>query len=94
MLPDFVTESIKWHPAHPEHSEVFSFTRINFCVYDNNKKDEQSIRAWIYDPDKSPHHRDPFYWEVIAPFIELGSSKSCKILLDREYKENKFLIVE
>ena len=93
LKPDFQTTPIKWHPQHPNMEEVFSFTRINFQIVDG-LKENQLIEAWIYDPQHSPHHRDPFYYEVVTSKIELSAVRHCRVYLNRSYKEDRWFIIE
>ena len=79
LSPDFTIEPIKWLPE--TRAEEFSFTRVKFEFVSEGKSD--STDAWIYEAEFSPHKTDPFYTEIVAPYLGLDSSTACRIHLDR-----------
>ena len=87
ITPDFTSKPIKWFPDRNDIEEEFSFTRIKF---ENNSS---LTAAWIYDPHNSPHRRDPFHLEIIAPLIQLRRDKVCRIHIDRKYELIDFYFV-
>jgi len=92
LMPDFTTGPIKWHPVHINLEERFSFIRIKLETV-NSAGNNSVVDAWIYDPHNSPHRPDPFYVEIIAPKIELSNVGLCRVHIDRDYKEQPFIIV-
>lgn len=77
LSPDFTSEPIKWLPE--TRAEEFSFTRVKFEFVSGGKSD--STDAWIYEAEASPHKADPSYIEILAPYLALGSSTTCRIHL-------------
>jgi hypothetical protein len=93
LRPGFRTSPIQWHPVHPNLKEIFNFTRIDFEIIDSVIS-RASVKARIYDPEQSPHHRDPFYYEIITETIDVREYKRCRIYFNRKYKKGEFFSIE
>jgi|SRR5580658_5963183 hypothetical protein len=61
--------------------ELFGLRKVRFETCDGRLTD-----AWIYIPYGSPHRLNPFYAEILAPPIDLGSTPDCKIHLSGALK--------
>jgi len=74
-LFDFLVGPFDWTGAGGV-GEQFGFARIGFEVGDS------TVAAWLYVPFGSPHRADPYYAEVLAPWIDLGGQSKCNLHFD------------
>lgn len=76
----YIFEKVFWLPNSDTWYEKISFIPI-LLIHNNN-----TIQAWIYKPDKSPHKNRKNFIEVIAPEIkELKYNDICKIKIGSTY---------
>lgn len=83
--PHIKTPPIQWdtRQAPPIPKEIFEFVRIKFEILG---KDNPPVDSLIYIAYNSPHYADPFYIEILAPFIEHDQMDFCNIIIEKENK--------
>ncbi|MEN6624255.1 MAG: hypothetical protein ABFD50_22250 [Smithella sp.] len=90
--PDIFTEPIEWTKGTKEE---FSFLKIKLEIeafFQN-----QTYNGFIYIAHKSPHYIDPFYHEILVPYV-YGSNLICmgslkKILAKFSTKYKNYTVI-
>ena len=52
------------------------------------------IDALIYIPYRSPHYANPFYKEILAPYINLNGVEYCNIIINKKMREITGFVIE
>jgi hypothetical protein len=76
ITPDFVSEPLPWHPAFKivKGGEVFKFLRIVLAL-----EGCDPVNAWVYRAQFSPYQNNPYYLEVLAPYLNFTSTPDCTV---------------
>ncbi|MDP2922600.1 MAG: hypothetical protein Q8O30_02610 [Candidatus Omnitrophota bacterium] len=89
--PDIVTPPIFWLSQNNSISEEFGFLKIKLEILNKSI----CVDAWIYIAYKSPHYANPFYIEIIAPYIDIQNASMCSIIIDKgNIKELASIVIE
>ncbi len=70
--PDIATPAIDWWRDHPP--ECFRLTRVQMEASSFDTRTQISLVGWIYEAQFSPYASDPYYIEVIAPYVNNPST--------------------
>jgi hypothetical protein len=76
VAPDFLVGPIDWTQGGGP-GEMFGLSKVRFELVEPRTETE----AWLYIPYGSPHRLNPYYAEILAPRLTIGTSLECKVHL-------------